>query len=53
MLRVHGRKKDPFLDFYPVQLEALKALWKAIHIGIGIPLDYPENSQGHIKKKKK
>lgn len=46
---VHGRKKDPFLDFYPVQLEALKALWKAIHIGIDIPLDYPENTSGHIE----
>jgi hypothetical protein len=35
---VHGKKKDPFLDFYPVQLEALKALWKAVHVGVGIPL---------------
>lgn len=46
---VHGRTLDPFTDFYPVQLEALKALWKACHIGIGIPLEYPENSQGHIE----
>tara|TARA_Y100001963_G_scaffold160093_1_gene267764 strand:- start:15291 stop:16232 length:942 start_codon:yes stop_codon:yes gene_type:complete len=46
---VHGRKLDPFLDFYPIQLEALKALWKAVHIGIGIPLEYPANSQGHIE----
>ena len=45
---VHGRKKDPFLDFYPVQLEALKALWKAVHIGLGIPLEYPKNSLGYI-----
>jgi hypothetical protein len=37
---VHGRTLDPFLDFYPVQIEALKALWKAIHIGVGIPLEY-------------
>jgi len=43
---VHGRTLDPFLWFYPVQLEALKALWKAIHIGIGIPLEYPEKSDG-------
>ena len=43
---VHGRKKDPFLDFYPVQLKALKALWKAIHIGLDIPLVFPKNSQG-------
>ena len=46
---VHGRTLDPFLDFYPVQLQALKALWKAVHIGIGIPLEYPKNSQGHVE----
>ena len=46
---VHGKTKDPFLDFYPVQLEALKALWKAIHFGVGIPLEYPKNSAGHIE----
>ena len=46
---VHGKTLDPFLDFYPVQLEALKALWKAIHIGVGVPLDYPENTLGHIE----
>ena len=45
---VHGKTLDPFTDFYSIQLEALKALWKAIHIGIGIPLDYPKNSEGHI-----
>jgi hypothetical protein len=44
---VHGKTLKPFLDFYPVQLEALKALWKAVHIGIGIPLDYPKDSQGN------
>ena len=38
---VHGWRKDPFLDFYPVQIEALKALWKAVHQGIGIPLEVP------------
>ena len=43
---VHGKAKDPFLDFYPIQIEALKALWKAIHIGVGIPLEYPKNSSG-------
>tara|TARA_B100000131_G_C18120639_1_gene612800 strand:- start:2478 stop:3425 length:948 start_codon:yes stop_codon:yes gene_type:complete len=45
---VHGRTLDPFTDFYPVQLEALKALWKACHIGMGIPLEYPKNSDGYI-----
>ena len=41
---VHGSKLDPFLDFYPVQIRALKALWKAIHNGIGIPLEAPEKN---------
>tara|TARA_Y100000593_G_C4303234_1_gene334426 strand:+ start:1084 stop:2031 length:948 start_codon:yes stop_codon:yes gene_type:complete len=41
---VHGRKLKPFLDFYPIQLQALKALWKACHAGVGIPLEYPKNS---------
>ena len=43
---VHGRTLDPFLDFYPVQIEALKALWKAVHKGIGIPLTVPEDDHG-------
>tara|TARA_A100001011_G_scaffold400337_1_gene514209 strand:- start:2517 stop:3470 length:954 start_codon:yes stop_codon:yes gene_type:complete len=43
---VHGKVKEPFLDFYPVQMEALKALWKAVHIGIGIPLEYPKTDSG-------
>lgn len=46
---VHGKTLDPFLDFYPVQLEALKALWKACHIGVGIPLEYPKNNEGYIE----
>tara|TARA_A100001011_G_scaffold376972_1_gene440140 strand:+ start:873 stop:1820 length:948 start_codon:yes stop_codon:yes gene_type:complete len=46
---VHGKTLKPFLDFYPVQLEALKALWKACHIGVGIPLEYPKNSNGYIE----
>ena len=46
---VHGKNLDPFLDFYPVQLEALKALWKAVHVGLDIPLDYPKNASGHIE----
>jgi len=46
---VHGRTLKPFTDFYPVQLEALKALWKAVHTGMGIPLEYPKNSEGHIE----
>jgi hypothetical protein len=45
---IHGRKMKPFTGFYPVQLEALKALWKAVHIGIGIPLKCPTNSMGEL-----
>ena len=37
------------MDFYPIQMEAVKALWKAVHIGIGIPLEYPKNSEGFIE----
>jgi len=47
---VHGRKLDPFLDFYPVQVKALQALWYAIHKGIGIPLEYPKHSKtGYVE----
>jgi len=46
---VHNRQLKPFLDFYPIQIEALKALWKAVHLGIGIPLEYPANSEGHLE----
>jgi len=38
---VHGNKLKPFTDFYPIQIEALKALWKAVHKGVGIPLEVP------------
>lgn len=39
--KVHGKTLDPFLDFYPVQIQALKALWKAVNEGMGIPLETP------------
>ena len=32
-----------------MQLEALKALWKAVHIGLDIPLEYPKNSEGQLE----
>ena len=32
---------DDFLWFYPVQIEALKALWEAIHKGCGVPYEAP------------
>ena len=31
-----------------MQLEALKALWAAIHKGIGIPLECPTNDRGEL-----
>ena len=42
----HGNRLDPFLGFYPVQIEALKALWTAIHKSTGVPYDTPENQFG-------
>jgi hypothetical protein len=48
---VHGRKVDEHTDFYPVQIEALKALYKAIHEGVGIPLETPLDSNGNTTYK--
>ena len=36
-----NKELDPFTWFYPAQLEALDALWKAVHEGCGIPLEAP------------
>ena len=38
---VHGKRLRPHLDFYPVQIEALMALWKACHNACGIPYETP------------
>ncbi len=40
---VHGDKLEPFTGFYPQQIEALKALWKAINTATGIPYECPLN----------
>ena len=40
---VHGNKLEEHTDFYPVQIEALKALWKAVHKAAEIPLEAPKN----------
>jgi len=45
---VHGKRLDPFLDFYPVQLAALKALWNAIHDATGIPMQCPTDVNGEL-----
>ena len=43
---VHGKKLDPFLGFYDVQLEALAALWEACSFACDIPLNLPNNLTG-------
>jgi len=43
---VHHNKLDPFMGFYPKQIEALKSLWRAIHKATGIPLETPLNQFG-------
>ena len=39
-----------FTGFYDVQLEALKALWSAVHEGVGIPLKCPNDKEGKTLK---
>ena len=38
---VHGRTLETHLGFYPVQLEAAKALWKAVSVACNVPLEAP------------
>ena len=45
-VRVHNKTLDPFLGFYDVQLEALKALYKAIHNATAIPYETPSVKDG-------
>ena len=45
-VEVHGRTLDPFTGFYPVQVQALKALIKALHQSVGIPLECPSDEEG-------
>ena len=40
-VKVHGGELDPFTGFYPVQLEALKALWTAVSEICELPLKAP------------
>ncbi len=48
---VHGKTLKPHLGFYPIQIEALKALYKAIHGATDIPLETPLDSSGEMLKK--
>ena len=45
---VHGSKQKPFLGFYDVQIQALKALYKAVHNATGIPLETPLDKNGEM-----
>ncbi len=45
---VHGNTLEDFLGFYRVQIDALKALWKAVHLATGIPLDTPVANNGKM-----
>ena len=36
---LNGRPIGPHLDFYPIQLQALAALWAAVHDAVGINLE--------------
>ena len=47
---VHGVKLKPFTGFYDIQIQALKALWKAIHLGLGIPYECPVDDKGETLK---
>jgi|TARA_R110000751_G_scaffold111148_3_gene209110 hypothetical protein len=48
---VHGATLDPFMDFYPVQIEALKALWVSIHDSTGVEYEAPLDSSGNTSTK--
>lgn len=48
---VHGNKLGEHTDFYPIQIEALKALWKAIHKTTEIPYEAPKNQFGKTSTK--
>lgn len=47
---VHGSSMKDFMGFYPIQLEALTALWKAVHKGLDIPLVAPTDENGETLK---
>ena len=48
---VHGTRLDPFMGFYPEQIKALKALWKAINGATGIPYQAPTKQNGNTSTK--
>ena len=46
--RVHGRKIKPFLGYYPLQIEAYKALLRALHEHYQIELKCPLDAEGNL-----
>lgn len=44
--KVHGSTLEDHLDFYPVQIQAAKALWEACAAAYNIPLRTPINEDG-------
>ena len=39
---------EDHLGFYPVQLQAAQALWKALSENLDIPLEYPKDENGKL-----
>ena len=46
--KIHGREMAPYLDFYPVQIEALKALVRAVCEAHNIPFGAPLDDSGEL-----
>jgi hypothetical protein len=46
--KVNGAELEPFLDFYDIQKQALKALWKACNKAMNIPLQTVLDDQGNM-----
>ena len=45
---MHGRTLEPFLGYYPVQIEAYKALLKGLNDHYGIKLECPLDEDGEL-----
>ena len=45
-VKCHNSTLEDHLGFYPIQLEALAALYEAVHNALGIPYQTPENKYG-------
>jgi len=48
---VHGNKLEPFMGFYPQQIEAAKALWKAVASASNVKLKTKLNQFGKVSTK--